>query len=218
MGSQFSYLWLSCWFSQILLERCGYQLTPDGHRVVLLGYIRTPYCRFITSFPLHCLLELWIKYVWSFRWYYLSHFLREGRIDCLCPTCSSECLEHNTLKIVQIEAGYVSVLVKVRTIDSLQCLLVCEPNHLVAAGESGILHLWTMDPTWRWIFIVITSTLFGHWFFKYFIRIILQLPGCNLTLCYFAPGLQISFDFFTIIIPGGYIHQCRLSFRVLRKW
>ncbi|KAG6764005.1 hypothetical protein POTOM_031457 [Populus tomentosa] len=99
------------------LERSGLQLTPDGQNLVLLGSMKTPYCR-------------------------------EGRTDCLCSTCSLNCSEQSTVKIVQVKTGYVSVLVKLSTVDSMQCILVCEPNHLIATGESGRLHLWTMNSAW----------------------------------------------------------------------
>lgn len=53
------------------------------------------------------------------------------------------------MKIVEVKAGYVSVVVKLRATDNLQCILVCEPDHLVAAGEGRRLHLWTMNSRWR---------------------------------------------------------------------
>ncbi|XP_048232822.1 uncharacterized protein LOC8264610 isoform X2 [Ricinus communis] len=73
---------------------------------------------------------------------------REGRLECLCSACASDCFGSNGVKIVQVKAGYVSVLVKLKTNDSLQCILVCEPDHLVAAGENSRLHLWTMNSVW----------------------------------------------------------------------
>ena len=53
------------------------------------------------------------------------------------------------MKIVKVKLGYVSVVVQLKTEDRIQCLLVCEPNNLVAVGESGRLHLWIMNSTWR---------------------------------------------------------------------
>ncbi|KAF2298973.1 hypothetical protein GH714_029469 [Hevea brasiliensis] len=73
---------------------------------------------------------------------------REGRLDCMCSTCTSDCFENSAVKIVEVKSGYVSVLLKLRTTDNLQCILVCEPDHLVAAGESRRLHLWTMNSSW----------------------------------------------------------------------
>ncbi|XP_050203355.1 uncharacterized protein LOC126653495 isoform X2 [Mercurialis annua] len=73
---------------------------------------------------------------------------REGTLDCLCSSCTLDCSENNGVKIVQVKAGYVSVLVKLSTSDSLLCILVCEPDHIVAAGENGKLHLWTMNSLW----------------------------------------------------------------------
>lgn len=74
---------------------------------------------------------------------------REGRNDCLCSTCTSHRLDKNALKIVKVKSGYVSVVAKLKTDDSVQCILVCEPKHLIAVGESGKLHLWEMNSTWR---------------------------------------------------------------------
>ncbi|KAG2702527.1 hypothetical protein I3760_06G093900 [Carya illinoinensis] len=76
-------------------------------------------------------------------------YCRDGRIQCLCSTCKSDCLEENTVKIVQVKFGYVSVVVKLKAVEILHCILVCEPNHLVAVGESGRLHLWVMNSAWR---------------------------------------------------------------------
>ncbi|KAG6651186.1 hypothetical protein CIPAW_06G093500 [Carya illinoinensis] len=76
-------------------------------------------------------------------------YCREGRIQCLCSTCKSDCLEENTVKIVQVKFGYVSVVVKLKAVEILHCILVCEPSHLVAVGESGRLHLWVMNSAWR---------------------------------------------------------------------
>ncbi|KAJ8774514.1 hypothetical protein K2173_016960 [Erythroxylum novogranatense] len=75
-------------------------------------------------------------------------YCSEGRVDCLCSRCKSDCSENCEVKVVQVKAGYVSLLLKVRTTESLHCILVSEPNHLIAAGESGTLHVWTMNSTW----------------------------------------------------------------------
>ncbi|GMY25815.1 hypothetical protein FCV25MIE_21057 [Fagus crenata] len=75
-------------------------------------------------------------------------YCRKGRIQCLCSTCKSDCFRDNAVKIVQVKFGYVSVVVKLKTVDNLQCILVCEPNHLVTVGESGRLHLWVMNSAW----------------------------------------------------------------------
>ncbi|XP_024018311.1 uncharacterized protein LOC21409112 [Morus notabilis] len=75
-------------------------------------------------------------------------YCRQGTIPCLCPACASGSFEEDAVKIVEVKLGYVSVVVKLKTLESLQCVLVCEPNHLVAVGESGRLHLWVMNPAW----------------------------------------------------------------------
>ncbi|KAL5759341.1 hypothetical protein ACOSQ2_018179 [Xanthoceras sorbifolium] len=75
-------------------------------------------------------------------------YCREGRVDCVCSTCGSNCFEENAVKIVRVKSGYVSLVAKLKTVDSVQCILVCEPNHLVAVGDSGRLYLWKMNSTW----------------------------------------------------------------------
>ncbi|KAJ0037653.1 hypothetical protein Pint_23475 [Pistacia integerrima] len=75
-------------------------------------------------------------------------YCREGRIDCLCSTCTLECSEKNAVKIVQAKSGYVSVVANLKTDDSVQCILVCEPYYVIAVGESGRMHVWEMDSTW----------------------------------------------------------------------
>ncbi|XP_060958697.1 uncharacterized protein LOC115700532 isoform X3 [Cannabis sativa] len=75
-------------------------------------------------------------------------YCRQGRIPCTCSVCASSSFEGNAVKIVEVNLGYVSVVGKLTTAESLQHLLVCEPNRLVAVGESGRLHLWVMNPTW----------------------------------------------------------------------
>lgn len=73
---------------------------------------------------------------------------REGNIHCPCLSCTSDCLGDNALKIVQVKVGYVLVVTKLRTAQTVRCLLVCEPNHLLAADESGKLYLWVMNTRW----------------------------------------------------------------------
>ncbi|WCJ21520.1 DNA binding [Euphorbia peplus] len=72
----------------------------------------------------------------------------EGKLNCMCSACTSDHFENKAVKIVQLKAGYVSVLSKLETTDRLQCILVFEPDHLIAAGENRRLHLWTMNSRW----------------------------------------------------------------------
>ncbi|KAK4263611.1 hypothetical protein QN277_029000 [Acacia crassicarpa] len=103
---------------ETLVERSGVQLTPDGQYIVLLGSIKTPYCR--------------------------------GRkICCDCSSCMSVCSEENALKIVQVEHGHVSVVATLKTFEVVHCIVICEPNLLCSVGESGRLHVWVMNSTWR---------------------------------------------------------------------
>ncbi|PQQ04543.1 uncharacterized protein Pyn_31565 [Prunus yedoensis var. nudiflora] len=75
-------------------------------------------------------------------------YCRQGSIHCLCSTCTSNCSEENTVKIVEVKLGYVSKVASLKAVDSLERILVCEPNNLVAVGESGRLHLWVMNSSW----------------------------------------------------------------------
>ncbi|XP_068326514.1 uncharacterized protein [Pyrus communis] len=75
-------------------------------------------------------------------------YCRQGSIDCSCSTCTSNCSEENTVKIVEVKLGYVSVVARLKAVDSLECILVCKPNNIVAVGESGRLHLWVMNSMW----------------------------------------------------------------------
>ncbi|XP_012438482.1 uncharacterized protein LOC105764453 isoform X1 [Gossypium raimondii] len=103
--------------SEIGVEKCGLQFTPDGQCLVLLDSIKTPYCR-------------------------------EGRIDCICSICFSGCSKENAVKIVRVNPGYVSLVAKLETVESVLCILVCENDYLLAAGKSGRLYLWAMNSTW----------------------------------------------------------------------
>ncbi|TYH96539.1 hypothetical protein ES332_A12G184200v1 [Gossypium tomentosum] len=75
-------------------------------------------------------------------------YCREGRIDCICSICFSGCSKENAVKIVRVNPGYVSLVAKLETVESVLCILVCENDYLLAAGKSGRLYLWAMNSTW----------------------------------------------------------------------
>ncbi|XP_074296127.1 uncharacterized protein LOC141623875 [Silene latifolia] len=75
-------------------------------------------------------------------------YCRENNLNCSCPQCESCCFEENAVKIVQIQQGYASVILKLNTIYAVHCILVCEPQCLIAVDESGRIYIWIMDPTW----------------------------------------------------------------------
>ncbi|XP_061995172.1 uncharacterized protein LOC133713061 isoform X3 [Rosa rugosa] len=75
-------------------------------------------------------------------------FCRQGKTHCLCTTCASSCSEENAVKIVQVKLGYVSLVARLKAVESQRCILVCEPSNLVSVGKTGRLHLWVMDSTW----------------------------------------------------------------------
>lgn len=75
-------------------------------------------------------------------------YCREKNLHCLCSNCESCCFEENAIKVVQIQLGYVSLVLRLNTIHRVHRLLVCEPQHLVALDESGRIYIWAMNPTW----------------------------------------------------------------------
>ncbi|XP_021718369.1 uncharacterized protein LOC110686093 [Chenopodium quinoa] len=75
-------------------------------------------------------------------------YCREKNLHCLCPQCETCCFEENAVKIVQIKIGYVSLVVKLKTVFSVHCLIVCEPDRLIAVDESGRIYIWIMNSTW----------------------------------------------------------------------
>ncbi|XP_031376678.1 uncharacterized protein LOC116192300 isoform X2 [Punica granatum] len=75
-------------------------------------------------------------------------YCRERRISCSCSTCASVCLDDYAIRIVQVNIGYVTIVLNLKSVDRILSVLVCEPNRLVATGESGGLHLWIMNRTW----------------------------------------------------------------------
>ncbi|KAK1273367.1 hypothetical protein QJS04_geneDACA021453 [Acorus gramineus] len=82
----------------------------------------------------------------------LDHFrvpcCREQNIGCLCSVCKSTCHEENAIKVIDVQNGYVTLITKMISVESVFCILVCEPSHLVAVGQSGRLHVWNMNKQW----------------------------------------------------------------------
>nr|GMD16857.1 hypothetical protein DM860_008285 [Ipomoea batatas] len=72
---------------------------------------------------------------------------REGDIYCPCLACTSD-LEDNAVKILQIKDGYTSVIARLQSTESVRCILVCRPHHLLAADDSGKLNIWFMNSRW----------------------------------------------------------------------
>uniref|UniRef100_A0A164STK5 Uncharacterized protein n=1 Tax=Daucus carota subsp. sativus TaxID=79200 RepID=A0A164STK5_DAUCS len=75
-------------------------------------------------------------------------YCRRANISCPCPECTSASNKKNAVKIVQVKPGYMSVVATLKTANTIHCILVCEPNYLLAAEESKKLHLWVMNSTW----------------------------------------------------------------------
>ncbi|CAH1417045.1 unnamed protein product [Lactuca virosa] len=77
-----------------------------------------------------------------------SPYCREGGVKCQFSACTPDSFEKNAVKIVQVKLGYVHVVCKLKTTNSVCCILVCEPSYLLVAEESGRMNLWTMNSTW----------------------------------------------------------------------
>ncbi|PWA72806.1 hypothetical protein CTI12_AA266830 [Artemisia annua] len=77
-----------------------------------------------------------------------ASYCREGSVDCQCSVCTSDSLEKNAVKVVQVKLGYVQVVCKLKTTMDVCCILVCEPSYLVASEEGGRMNLWTMNSQW----------------------------------------------------------------------
>ncbi|OAY80613.1 hypothetical protein ACMD2_17353 [Ananas comosus] len=75
-------------------------------------------------------------------------YCRKHSVACLCPMCKLDQCDDNAVKIVRVNFGYVSPLIKLTTDEKVCCILVCEPNWLIAVQESGKLHVWTMNLEW----------------------------------------------------------------------
>ncbi|VFQ66634.1 unnamed protein product [Cuscuta campestris] len=73
---------------------------------------------------------------------------RKGDVNCRCSACASD-LHDNAVKIMQIKAGYASVIARLQSTKSVRCILACMPHHLIAADNSGTLYIWVMDSKWR---------------------------------------------------------------------
>ncbi|EFH69666.1 predicted protein [Arabidopsis lyrata subsp. lyrata] len=99
------------------LEISNLHFTPDGLHLILIGNIKTPYCR-------------------------------KRETDCSCLICTSACFEENAVRIVQVKTGHVSLVTKLQADDSVQCVVVCDPNNLIAAVKSGNLIVWAMNSHW----------------------------------------------------------------------
>ncbi|XP_062201275.1 uncharacterized protein LOC133903829 [Phragmites australis] len=78
-------------------------------------------------------------------------FCRMQNIDCSCSMCKLDQCEDNSLKIVSINFGYVSLMTKLMPYGTVSCILICEPNYIVAAEDSRNLHIWKMVTGWSGI-------------------------------------------------------------------
>jgi len=93
-------------------------------------------------------------------WCWLNILIdRMQNIDCLCSVCNLGRCEDNSLKIVSVNLGYVSLVTNLMPYGTVSCILIFEPNYIVATEDSRNLHIWEMVDGWRYIFSVV-STLY----------------------------------------------------------
>ncbi|CAN6881671.1 unnamed protein product [Brassica oleracea] len=78
-----------------------------------------------------------------------TSYCRKREIDCSCLTCTSASFEENAVRIVEVKTGYVSLVTKLQAVDSVQCVVVCDPDYLVAVVKGGNLIVWAMNSSWR---------------------------------------------------------------------
>ena len=80
---------------------------------------------------------------------------RMQNIDCLCSVCKLGQCEDNSLKIVSVNLGYVSLITKLMPYGTVSCILICEPNYIVAIEDNRDLHIWKMVNSWRYVFSIV---------------------------------------------------------------
>jgi hypothetical protein len=82
--------------------------------------------------------------------------------------CNLGQCEDNSLKIVSVNFGYVSLVTSLMPYGTVSCILIFEPNYIVATEDSRNLHIWEMVDEWRYIFSVVSAlcALF-HLMFEY---------------------------------------------------
>ncbi|KAK6157781.1 hypothetical protein DH2020_012029 [Rehmannia glutinosa] len=79
----------------------------------------------------------------------ITPYCREGKLNCSCPACTSDCSRKNAVKILRLNRGYASLVTRLDTTQGVCCLLVCESSFLLTAEEGGKLKLWVMNSGWR---------------------------------------------------------------------
>ncbi|KAI4302182.1 hypothetical protein MLD38_037963 [Melastoma candidum] len=75
-------------------------------------------------------------------------YCRKNDITCSCSICASVPFTENAIRVVQVNFGYVAVLLELKSFDRIVSVLVCEPDYLVALGESGRMQVWLMNQSW----------------------------------------------------------------------
>ncbi|KAK6157819.1 hypothetical protein DH2020_012067 [Rehmannia glutinosa] len=78
----------------------------------------------------------------------ITPYCREGKLNCSCPACTSDCSQKNAVKILRLNRGYASLVTRLDTTQGVCCLLVCESSFLLTAEEGGKLKLWVMNSGW----------------------------------------------------------------------
>ncbi|KAJ1288577.1 hypothetical protein BS78_02G098200 [Paspalum vaginatum] len=76
-------------------------------------------------------------------------FCRKQNIDCLCSVCKLGRCVDNSLIILFVNLGYVSLITKLIPYGTVSCILICEPNYIIATEDTRNLHIWEMINGWR---------------------------------------------------------------------
>lgn len=116
----------------------------------------------------HISIVWWLVTDIKRKYYFKFNTLREGGVKCQFSACTPDSFEKNAVKIVQVKLGYVHVVCKLKTSSSVCCILVCEPNYLLVAEETGRMNLWTMNSTWRYVSL--------YEYFRPSLQIEIQIP------------------------------------------
>ncbi|PAN11118.1 hypothetical protein PAHAL_2G142800 [Panicum hallii] len=127
-------------------------------------------------------------------------FCRMQNIDCLCSVCKLGQCEDNSLKIVSVNLGYVSLITKLMPYGTASCILICEPNYIVVIEDNRNLHIWKMVNDWRDISkrtLLATFTSAGNIVFQ-----ILPVGFCSLQDIIHAPVDDIDKKLREIGISG----------------
>lgn len=112
------------------------------------------------------------------------------------------------MKIVSVNFGYVSLLTKLVPYGTVSCILICEPNYVVAAEDSRNLHIWMMSTGWRYILL----------YYKFITYINIKYFPClpNFTACMVQQFSSIGLLFLLNVEIAGHVILLELGNVIIR--